>query len=73
MKAEKSNAKGLKPCPFCGGEAELLFFDHRTNAWVRCKHCEASTGIVSITKDERFPRRKAIANWNRRVGEGGAE
>lgn len=62
----------LKPCPFCGGEAEAF---HRSNTgataewwgpvdnWVSCTgDCGAAT-CMHDTKDE------AIAAWNTRVGD----
>ena len=62
----------LKPCPFCGGQAELvtgyqehiLFYDTKY-VYVRCKNCKAETDSVNLSayysaKD------KAIENWNRR-------
>lgn len=62
----------LKPCPFCGGEAQAL---HRTNTgatadwcgpvdyWVSCMgDCGASTCMHGM-RDE------AIAAWNTRVGD----
>ena len=52
----------LKPCPFCGGEAELVkehFFggDHYAG---RCGNC-AATSTFEFTKEE------ATAEWNRRT------
>lgn len=54
----------LKPCPFCGGEAELFFeeprlvenkyreFSLRASVCVKCKNChfkrEAYTGFVDL-------------------------
>ena len=52
----------LKPCPFCGGAAELY------SAWyfrdVYCTVCGARTHLVHKTDDD------AIAAWNRRVNNG---
>ena len=47
----------LKPCPFCGGEAELV---ESIEAWVRCTKCHA--GVNSHTCKQ-----PAIAEWNRRA------
>ena len=51
----------LKPCPFCGGDAEATqaFACH----WVFCKVCEAQgpTLVHDGGSDT-----KAIAAWNRR-------
>lgn len=52
----------LKPCPFCGGEAEL----NRINTaavWaieVRCPHCGCGTDCAEMKAE-------AIAAWNRRA------
>lgn len=58
----------LKPCPFCGGKAELhieTITDDNGDAiearyWVECMWCHTKSGRSSA-KD------KALANWNRRV------
>lgn len=69
------NELELKPCPFCGGEAELCksygsddkVYYH--TAYVRCSRCHAKTktvitdgyyGTTSTTRD-------VINDWNRRV------
>lgn len=54
----------LKPCPFCGGEAEIVDIDPTPHYvaethWVACKECKASTNY-SKNRD------KAIEAWNRR-------
>ena len=49
--------KELKPCPFCGGEAEIVGY---TIFWATCKECTAETKDFD-TKEE------AIEAWNRRV------
>ena len=59
----------LKPCPFCGGGAELeskdVSWDHQhvggtfTVFWVSCYKCFSRTG--------EFDRHVAIRRWNRRV------
>ena len=57
----------LKPCPFCGGNAEIISF--QTFAWcdntyvVRCANpaCEVEHKARSWDKKE------AIEAWNRRV------
>ena len=48
----------LKPCPFCGGEAEWKSGGPGC-AWVSCKKCPAETGDGSIPR--------IIAAWNRRA------
>jgi Lar family restriction alleviation protein len=57
--------KPLKPCPFCGNEAEIA---RGSSGWlIQCKSCCASSG--SIVKDHFDDDRKIalIANWNRRT------
>ena len=56
----------LKPCPFCGGNAELRAADNKkvkTDWYVLCLGCCAKT----------FPywnREKAAEAWNRRAEDG---
>lgn len=62
----------LKPCPFCGGEAEI---DNKTimemgyhweSYYVICSKCEAK----SVCIDERIEEMdKIIEAWNRRVND----
>lgn len=65
----------LKPCPFCGGEAEFYRTPIKTNVgWcdsvvVRCKSCEARTNRVLYDankhpNDEEYD--EAAAAWNQR-------
>lgn len=49
----------LKPCPFCGGEAELTGFD-APEFWVWCPNCKAST-------DAHTGKQSAIEAWNIRA------
>ena len=48
----------LKPCPFCGGEAEIIDPDDIIS--VQCKSCQCGTNCYC---DER----SAIAKWNTRT------
>ena len=53
----------LLPCPFCGGEAELMRFPKCDRKYVvicENKQCMASVGNYSYTKEE------AIKAWNTR-------
>jgi len=60
----------LKPCPFCGGEADVDtyysnngFFDKPTKIYkVFCQDCLCQT-------DEEYIKDKAIKVWNTRVQE----
>jgi Lar family restriction alleviation protein len=54
----------LKPCPFCGGAAEIVHIDEGENeggTCVCCTSCLASSNIEFSFK-ENF-----ISNWNRRT------
>ena len=48
----------LKPCPFCGGKADLIPMSEKYSASVICTDCN-----VVMSK---FDNDKAIAAWNRR-------
>lgn len=52
------NNEELKPCPFCGGEAEVVFI--KEELYVRCRECGAVGANTFNTED-------VIAAWNRRV------
>lgn len=49
--------KELKPCPFCGGEAELYYYFG--SVWVHCMGCDKNFKIFDTAKD-------AIKAWNTR-------
>lgn len=57
----------LKPCPFCGGEAELIHDE--LFSFVKCKMCSAEARIVKVSArycaDE-----IAVEAWNRRIDNG---
>jgi Lar family restriction alleviation protein len=60
---EASGAE-LLPCPFCGGEAEIVHLDDGDNvggSCVCCTKCQAS-GNVEFGRKENF-----VENWNRRA------
>ena len=60
----------LKPCPFCGGEAE-----HRTDRelngvtdWIECTNCSCQTRTYyTHIKTEIDQEKQAIKAWNRRA------
>ena len=57
----------LRPCPFCGGEAELLthIFTLMPNSYgVKCRVCEAETRQFYQSAEE------ARDAWNRRNNDG---
>lgn len=65
----------LKPCPFCGGEAEEKYvkrkkllakfrYPYVTHVpYICCKVCSASSHV-------KWTREDAIEAWNRRAGDG---
>lgn len=54
--------KKLKPCPFCGGEAETLtsYFSVVPVCYVHCCECKAEGPVFGTEK-------KAVEAWNTRV------
>ena len=58
----RAGMRELKPCPFCGGEAEIEMDDcWYWNYHVFCQECKIGTDYYN-TADE------AIEAWNRRAG-----
>lgn len=81
MMTEKSVK--LKPCPFCGGEAELkkLGVICDEGYAVVCKKCKARTKLTFIEKPgkdveldsfSRIAKEKLIRQWNVRAGDSNA-
>lgn len=56
-------SEALKPCPFCGSEAEFQE-GHRNHWHVQCSSCQASTNGWFARDGARA---KAAALWNRRA------
>ena len=50
----------LKPCPFCGNEAEML--NYSENEWL--VHCPACSGMVERWRETE---EEAVEQWNRMV------
>ena len=48
----------LKPCPFCGGKAELM--EVNKSCWVECCSCGAMANIRTVSQ-------LAINKWNKRA------
>ena len=60
------NETELKPCPFCGGKAEIMVDDEEF--YIQCKgmpteNCPSNCGLIEIF----YPKEEAIAAWNRRA------
>lgn len=53
-------ADNLKPCPFCGGEAQFRIFDTICN--VECPECFNGTRYYALDDYE-----QAVAAWNARA------
>lgn len=57
----------IKPCPFCGANAQRVDFDmFKTDpnfggSCIECTRCQASTAVVFGTKENLYQR------WNERV------
>jgi Lar family restriction alleviation protein len=55
-----SGMSELKPCPFCGGEAEATEYND-SDYTIMCKNCHAEIGWRE--------KAEAIAAWNRRAAD----
>lgn len=67
-KDEGERMNALKPCPFCGGEAEINANYSEEKVFVFCKKCK-SKGAVVLSCIDYSARDKAVEMWNRRMGE----
>lgn len=60
----------LKPCPFCGGEAEIT--EYHLSYEVECSACEAtlatSFSIYADDDEKSSVRNELVKAWNRRDG-----
>lgn len=61
----------LKPCPFCGGLAEIeTFANPKTMVSVKCQNCPAEIGGWHFCNGDKNVNIAAVTTaWNRRVGE----
>ena len=62
----------LKPCPFCGGRAEVkksTFGNNTGYAFIICKSCEASSKNFNMSLDI-CAVEEATKAWNRRAERG---
>ena len=70
----------LKPCPFCGGEADIMARCGYKNRWfvfAKCKICDAQSKVKNVPgdpDDDGFWERDAVFSvadsWNRRAKDG---
>lgn len=66
--SEAEDESKLKPCPFCGGEAELIVCDEPGNEGghaVQCKRCLACSPVRFSLKEDARP--LVAEMWNRRL------
>lgn len=61
----------LKPCPFCGGEAECSYSMATIDLDMRpvrivCKECGATTKLIKVS-NKYCATDKAVEEWNRRT------
>jgi len=53
----------LKPCPFCGGNAEEDNCDNGSGKWIQCEDCGAMIKVpYRVVSDDELK-----AMWNKRV------
>ena len=68
----------LKPCPFCGGEAELfesnISRSVEYSVYIGCPTCGGQTTTTSAVPATQYTvdstRQTVISRWNRRVSDG---
>lgn len=62
----------LKPCPFCGGEAEIIQFVNPKNFYrIGCEDCRCGTDGFRTNKTDATNKENIKANadvWNQRTG-----
>lgn len=63
-KTTKNLKKELKPCPFCGGKAEIKK-DEGQYVNIKCTQCPCDMGRYWFTRQT-----DAIKAWNRRFNNG---
>lgn len=59
----------LKPCPFCGGKADLVTELNGFYAFVRCSNCYAMVqpqALVGVKRTREELEKAAVEDWNRR-------
>lgn len=58
----------LKPCPFCGGKAKLIYIGFMSV--VKCQKCGAFGEVVPDYYEQGDGKTEAIEAWNRRADNG---
>lgn len=58
---KKKAPPALKPCPFCGGEADYLAGSYN-DRFISCSGCNAQTDLYRTQAE-------AAKAWNKRIGE----
>lgn len=56
----------LKPCPFCGGEAEITQTG-RLKLYLRCKSCRIGLQQKVLRKSLEWLENEMIKDWNKRM------
>lgn len=54
----------LKPCPFCGGQAEIRKSGKSQN-YIACEDCDSYSQLVHAVKED--VERLLVEVWNKRV------
>lgn len=65
-----SENKKLLPCPFCGGEAEIITREYGNckTKYVQCKDCECRTKeMFECCCDRERAEERAVKIWNSRT------
>lgn len=59
-----ANDVELKPCPFCGGKANI--YTHKDFVFIRCQVCDCGTPSISASI-EYCATERAVRLWDRRA------
>ena len=66
MEKVRMEMEKLKPCPFCGGKAEMLINEYRDS---RKEYLAACTECDGMVERWRETEKEAVEQWNRRVND----
>ena len=58
----------LKPCPFCGGKAEI--YKSNGEVSVACINCQCGTAYITGASTLEVKIETAVHDWNRRAEDG---